>query len=97
MDVNEMKQENENGFEIEVEQIDTKIECESCCISPGEHTGISGGVALTGFIDVEKIITVKHNGCKEKLFLEKKLPFQIVILNLGKQSDTASVKPKHSS
>ncbi|AMR06126.1 hypothetical protein BK742_17195 [Bacillus thuringiensis serovar pingluonsis] len=92
-----MKQENENGYEIEVEQIETKIECESCCISPGEHTGISGGVALTGFIDVEKIITVKNNGCKEKLFLEKKLPFQIVILNLGRQNDNASVKPKKSS
>nr|WP_172688947.1 hypothetical protein [Bacillus thuringiensis] len=97
MDVNEMKQENENGYEIEVEQIETKIECESCCISPGEHTGISGGVALTGFIDVEKIITVKNNGCKEKLFLEKKLPFQIVILNLGKQTDNEQVKPKYSS
>ncbi|OMH24242.1 hypothetical protein BK726_00895 [Bacillus thuringiensis serovar londrina] len=92
-----MKQENENGYEIEVEQIETKIECESCCISPGEHTGISGGVALTGFIDVEKIITVKNNGCKEKLFLEKKLPFQIVILNLGKQTDNEQVKPKYSS
>lgn len=97
MDVNKMKQENENGYEIEVEQIETKIECESCCISPGEHTGISGGVALTGFIDVEKIITIKNNGCKEKLFLEKKLPFQIVILNLGKQTDNEQAKPKYSS
>nr|WP_172688944.1 hypothetical protein [Bacillus thuringiensis] len=97
MDVNKVKQENENRYEIEVEQIDTTIECESCCIPVDQNAGIYGGIALTGFIDVEKIITVKNNGCKEKLFLEKKLPFQLVVLHLGKQQDSGQAKPKQSS
>ncbi|KYO66664.1 hypothetical protein [Thermovenabulum gondwanense] len=43
--------------------------------------GILGGVAVTGFIDVEKII--KICGYKTKFFfLEKKLPFSYVLLNL---------------
>jgi hypothetical protein len=35
------------------------------------------GTAITGFIDVEKFIAFD----KEKFFLEKKLPFQILIIS----------------
>lgn len=41
--------------------------------------GICGGFAITGFLDVEKFICVGRH----KLFIEKKLPFQIVILTVG--------------
>lgn len=42
--------------------------------------GICGGVVCTGFIDVEKIIFPGY--CKPPVFLEKKLPFQILLLTL---------------
>ncbi len=34
------------------------------------------GTAITGFIDVEKFVTLDH----QTFFLEKKLPFQILII-----------------
>ncbi|EEM86220.1 hypothetical protein bthur0012_57760 [Bacillus thuringiensis serovar pulsiensis BGSC 4CC1] len=37
-----------------------------------KDAGIHGGIALTGFIDVEKLITVKYNHKKrETIFREK--------------------------
>ncbi|MGB9840357.1 hypothetical protein [Thermovenabulum sp.] len=43
--------------------------------------GMLGKIAVTGFIDVEKLIKVC--GYKTKFyFLEKKLPFSYVLLNL---------------
>ncbi|MGE6618780.1 hypothetical protein [Bacillus mycoides] len=87
-----MSQEHE--YEIHVDQINTEIECESCIIPKDEQAGIQGGIALTGFIDVEKIITVKYNHHKKKLFLEKKLPFQIVILNLSAKHTEPKVQKK---
>jgi len=45
--------------------------------------GIHGGFAITGFIDVEKLIKInKHECCSKVLFLEKKLPFSVVVLTL---------------
>jgi hypothetical protein len=38
--------------------------------------GKTPGTAITGFIDVEKFITLD----KQTYFLEKKLPFQILII-----------------
>ncbi|TCL67394.1 hypothetical protein EDC14_101483 [Hydrogenispora ethanolica] len=35
------------------------------------------GTAITGFIDVEKFVTLNH----QTFFLEKKLPFQILIIS----------------
>jgi hypothetical protein len=35
------------------------------------------GIAITGFIDVEKFITLH----KDTFFIEKKLPFQILIIS----------------
>lgn len=50
--------------------------------------GILGGINITGFIDVEKLITI-YSGCYKykTLFLEKKLPFSIVILSLDPPED----------
>ncbi|WP_103652711.1 hypothetical protein [Bacillus thuringiensis] len=81
-----MSQDKE--YEVQIEQ----IECENCLIPKDKDAGICG-VVLTGFIDVEKLITVKHNYKEEKLFLEKKLPFYIVLLNLRTQNDFT--KPKN--
>jgi hypothetical protein len=39
------------------------------------------GTAITGFIDVEKFITLD----KHTFFLEKKLPFQILIISSNEQ------------
>ncbi len=93
MDVRKLSYEKE--FEVHVDEIATKIECESCCIPKDKDAGIHGGIALTGFIDVEKLITVKYNHKKEKLFLEKKLPFQIVVLNVGTQHENDQKNAKH--
>lgn len=57
---------------------DVKEEVVEHCQSLPETEGIQGGVVCTGFLEVEKLIGV---GC-HRFFLEKKLPFQIVIINL---------------
>jgi hypothetical protein len=50
--------------------------------------GILGGVAVTGFVDVEKLIHI-YVPCYDKktLFLEKKLPFSYLILSLDPPAD----------
>jgi hypothetical protein len=45
--------------------------------------GVLGGVAVTGFVDVEKLIHIYAPAKKQKtIFLEKKLPFSYVVLAL---------------
>lgn len=55
-----------------------------------ETQDIGGGVLCTGFFDVEKLIMIKHHDdhfTREKvLLMEKKLPFQLLILEV-KQED----------
>jgi hypothetical protein len=41
------------------------------------------GTAITGFIDVEKFVTLN----KQTFFLEKKLPFQILIISAHEHCD----------
>jgi len=66
---------------IDVEEIGIRIVIEPATVLPTD--GILGGTVLTGFIDVEKLIHIKKCGKPVKtLFLEKKLPFSIVILSI---------------
>ncbi len=68
---------------IEIEEVSKQIVTESTKIGPSD--GILGGTAITGFIDIEKLI--KRNCETPKvIFLEKKLPFSFLFLSL----DTAS-------
>ncbi len=48
-----------------------------------------GGVVVTGFIDIEKLIELKqkHSRRNRTIFLEKLLPFQILELELEKDCD----------
>ncbi|MFF0825538.1 hypothetical protein ACFYU8_08090 [Brevibacillus sp. NPDC003359] len=79
------------NFELEFSS--TSITCESCCINANEcsQAGIDGGVVLTGFIDVEKVFDVNttittdssSETFKKKVFLEKKLPFQVLFAQLA--------------
>lgn len=66
---------------------DVTIECHT--LPESEDTG--GGVLCTGFLDVEKLIVIKnkhHHHPKETvLLLEKKLPFQLLILRLKGHED----------
>ncbi|MDP4144194.1 MAG: hypothetical protein Q8936_06865 [Bacillota bacterium] len=66
---------------VEVEEIDKRIISDVTDICPTD--GITGGVAITGFIDVEKLIHIKK-GChgKKTIFLEKKLPFSYLMVSL---------------
>ncbi|MEB9684690.1 hypothetical protein BK742_03860 [Bacillus thuringiensis serovar pingluonsis] len=75
----------EKEFEVHVDEIATKIECESCCILKDKGAGIHGGIALTGFIDVEKLITVKYNHKKEKQFLEKNYIYSLTKIILRRK------------
>jgi len=70
---------------IEVEEVSKQIITESTKI--GSSDGILGGIAITGFIDVEKLIK-RHGKMPKVIFLEKKLPFSLLFLSL----DTASGK-----
>ncbi|MFF0825540.1 hypothetical protein ACFYU8_08080 [Brevibacillus sp. NPDC003359] len=79
------------NFELEFSS--TTISCESCCINANacSQSGIDGGVVLTGFIDVEKVFDVnttittggESETFKKKVFLEKKLPFQVLFAQLA--------------
>ncbi|MDS1029467.1 hypothetical protein RDV78_02975 [Bacillota bacterium LX-D] len=63
-----MLDSKENGFEGNEIEIVSKVDqlvIEDACVA-----------VLTGFIDVEKIFRLG----REKFFLEKKLPFQVVII-----------------
>ena len=68
----------EGGFPGHIWVRDIKTEVVEHCQSIPESEGIEGGVVCTGFLDVEKLIGVHHH----TFFLEKKLPFQIVIITL---------------
>jgi hypothetical protein len=66
---------------VEIEEVSEKIISNIIDIPCSD--GIHGGFAITGFIDVEKLIKIyKHECCSNVLFLEKKLPFSIVVLTL---------------
>ncbi|MED3089641.1 hypothetical protein [Bacillus toyonensis] len=68
---------------ISVHKKDFSIACEVCHIPCDEESGIYGGFVLNGMVNVENIITVKKQHRKKHLFLEKKLPFQILVMDLG--------------
>lgn len=78
-------------IDIRDRQIDIKTDC---VIVPWDGTsgGIQGGVACTGVIDVEKVIKKIEppggNGVRpvRVWILEKKLPFQVLILRLPDQA-----------
>lgn len=62
------------------EKLENKVSEPTIKISSEEQTfkvGKLPGTAITGFIDVEKFITIG----KHTFFLEKKLPFQILIIS----------------
>jgi len=58
---------------------------------PSEPPFISGGVVLTGFLDVEKLITglLTTEGVSHTLLLEKKLPFQILVLDIDPPAESS--------
>lgn len=62
----------------------TEIAIESSCQQIPKGSGIEGGVVCTGFIDIEKILrrTHCHRGkhIVTNFFLEKKLPFQVLLI-----------------
>jgi hypothetical protein len=63
-----------------IEKPENKVSEPTIKISSEEQTFKVGkffGTAITGFIDVEKFITFG----KHTFFLEKKLPFQILIIS----------------
>ncbi|MDP4143364.1 MAG: hypothetical protein Q8936_02610 [Bacillota bacterium] len=66
--------------DVEVKEISTKIVTDQQnCIKVMDGEGnlvVKGGTAITGFLDIEKLITIEDT----VLFLEKKYPFGIVIL-----------------
>lgn len=68
------------GLFIETTQVEIKSECHK--IPKGK--GFLGGVICTGFIDVEKVlrhvILHKRRLDTTHFLLEKKLPFQVVLL-----------------
>ncbi|PGO65608.1 hypothetical protein CN980_23670 [Bacillus cereus] len=68
---------------ISIQKQDFSIECEICSIPCDKNSDIHGGFVLTGMINIENIITIKKQHKKKHLFLEKKLPFQVLIMDLG--------------
>jgi hypothetical protein len=58
--------------ENRISEATVKIVSEEQCFVVGKLPG----TAITGFIDVEKFITLDNH----EFFLEKKLPFQILII-----------------
>jgi hypothetical protein len=65
---------------VVVEEISKQIIVDQANILPAN--GLLGGTALTGFIDIEKLIHIKNCEKPLTLFLEKKLPFSVVVLSL---------------
>lgn len=68
---------------VKVIPVETKITVDATTVPSTDS--VRDGVALTGFIDVEKLIEIKddcHGDDDKTLFLEKKLPFQVLILEL---------------
>lgn len=45
-------------------------------------TTVPGGFALTGFVDVEKLLNITCNNIITTFFLEKKLPFQVLFMQV---------------
>lgn len=45
-------------------------------------SALPGGFALTGIVDVEKLLTITCDNVSTTYFLEKKLPFQIMFMQL---------------
>lgn len=75
---------NEDGYDGDMRIRDFRLDVVSNAQEIPRSPGLNGGVAITGFVDVEKLISVGHR----KFFIEKKLPFQIVILSTGGIKDT---------
>jgi hypothetical protein len=72
--------------DVEIEQVKTEVTTDVVRIPCTD--GITGGFALTGFIDIEDIIKIKKCPWNEKtLFLEKKLPFSVVVIGLETGKD----------
>ncbi len=61
---------------IQVHEVGHEVVTEEITIPSSD--GVRGGIAVTGFFDVEKIICIRG----KTFFLEKKLPFQILLLHL---------------
>ncbi len=69
------------GLYIDTSLIDIKSDCHEIPATEG----IEGGVVCTGFIDVEKILRrITCHGDVTHYFLEKKLPFQILLIAFEK-------------
>ncbi len=69
---------NEESFNKAYEPI-VKVVSEEQSFNIGKLTG----TAITGFIDVEKFVSLE----RQVFFLEKKLPFQILIVTEGEHKD----------
>lgn len=55
---------------------------------PAIGTDVIGGFEVTGFIEVEKTLSfVNGFGVPRTLFLEKKLPFQTIVLDIDPKKD----------
>ncbi|WP_312469771.1 hypothetical protein [Neobacillus sp.] len=67
---------------IKVETVGEKIFTDNEKIP--KTSSVLGGTSITGFVDIEKLIQIKDKPFHEKaIFLEKKLPFQILELELN--------------
>lgn len=73
-------QEGAARLVIEGSQIDIVADCHEIPAT----AEMTGGVVCTGFVDVETVLAkshITHNGwMTTRFFLEKKLPFQVVLL-----------------
>lgn len=55
---------------------------------------ITGGLAITGFVEVEKTLSFTNSaGLARTVFLEKKLPFQILLLDLDPENQQQQIMP----
>jgi hypothetical protein len=60
---------------------------------PAIGTDVIGGFEVTGFIEVEKTLSFTNSfGLRRTLFLEKKLPFQTLVLDIDPKYDVESQK-----
>lgn len=60
---------------------------------PAIGTDVIGGFEVTGFIEVEKTLSfVNAFGVPRTVFLEKKLPFQTLVLDIDPKKDVEPQK-----
>jgi hypothetical protein len=77
-----------------VRHLDTRIDSSVQVIAPNDDIALLGGFALTGFIDVEKEIRFVQplpgeGRLQHTWFLEKKLPFQVLVLDADPPEEEA--------